>query len=113
MSAPMPPKQDLRGGKASDDSFPMSNNIFVVSINRRFFATGNCELATAITARSRTRIRPDLYHLGRWTSFSERIRHIWEWRTGFFVAVCEVGAASTTRTGLNGPIIALASEPQQ
>ena len=37
----MPPKQDLRGGHASADSFAMSKIIFVPSMNRCFFAVGN------------------------------------------------------------------------
>ena len=38
MSALMPPKHDLRGGKISADSFAMSSNTFVVSSMRCFFA---------------------------------------------------------------------------
>ena len=37
----MPPKQDLRGGKKSADSFAMSRNAFVPSMTRCFFAAGN------------------------------------------------------------------------
>jgi len=50
----MPPKHDLRGENASADSFVMSNTIFIVSMNRRFFAAGGDEIAIAIIARSRT-----------------------------------------------------------
>ena len=38
MSALIPPKHDLRGGKISADSFAMSSNTFVVSSMRCFFA---------------------------------------------------------------------------
>ena len=38
----MPPKQDLRGGKASVDSLAMSSNILVASMNRTFL-TGGCQ----------------------------------------------------------------------
>ena len=34
----MPPKHDLRGGKASADSFAMSNIAFVASMKRSFVA---------------------------------------------------------------------------
>lgn len=34
----MPPKHDLRGGNASDDSFEMSRSILTASINRCFLA---------------------------------------------------------------------------
>ena len=34
----MPPKHDLRGGNASDDSFAMSSSIFTASMNRCFLA---------------------------------------------------------------------------
>jgi hypothetical protein len=34
----MPPKHDLRGGNASEDSFAISSNIFAASMNRCFFA---------------------------------------------------------------------------
>ena len=52
MSALIPPRHDLRGGNASDDSFAMSSNAFAVSMNRCFFAVGSHEVWTAITARS-------------------------------------------------------------
>lgn len=38
MSAVIPPKQDLRGGKTSADSFAMSSSTFVTSSIRCFFA---------------------------------------------------------------------------
>ena len=50
----MPPKHDLRGGRASDDSFAMSNSIFVALTNRCFFAAENCE--------PRKKQRPGLLH---------------------------------------------------
>jgi len=37
----MPPKQDLRGGNQSDDSFAMSKTTFVASVSRCLFARGN------------------------------------------------------------------------
>jgi hypothetical protein len=46
----MPPKHDLRGGRASADSFAMSSNIFVASTSRCFFAVGSHEVGTAIIA---------------------------------------------------------------
>ena len=36
----MPPKHDLRGGNASEDSFAMSSNILAASTNRCFLAVG-------------------------------------------------------------------------
>src|ERR1700709_216740 len=44
MSAVMPPKHDLRGGKASADSFAMSSSIFIPLTSRSFFAGENREL---------------------------------------------------------------------
>jgi hypothetical protein len=45
----MPPKQDLRGGKASADSFAISSTVFVASMKRCLFAAESYELAHAIT----------------------------------------------------------------
>ena len=50
----MPPKQDLRGGNASADSFAMSSMALVASMIRSFVAVGSHELAYAIAIRSRT-----------------------------------------------------------
>ena len=36
----MPPKHDLSGGNASEDSFVMSNNVLTAAINRCFLAMG-------------------------------------------------------------------------
>jgi hypothetical protein len=36
----MPPKHDLSGGNASEDSFVISNNVLTASINRCFLAVG-------------------------------------------------------------------------
>ena len=44
MSALMPPKHDLRGGRVSDDSFAMSSSILIPSTIRRFFATEHRQL---------------------------------------------------------------------
>ena len=40
----MPPKHDLRGGKASADSFAMSNIAFVISMKRSFVTADIHEL---------------------------------------------------------------------
>ena len=40
----MPPKHDLRGGRASADSFAISSSIFVALTSRSFFAAENREL---------------------------------------------------------------------
>jgi hypothetical protein len=40
----MPPKHDLSGGKASDDSFAMSNNVLTASMNRCFLAARRQEI---------------------------------------------------------------------
>jgi hypothetical protein len=44
----MPPKHDLRGGRASADSFAMSSSIFVASMNRRFFAAGSRKIGSVL-----------------------------------------------------------------
>ena len=41
----MPPTHDLRGGKASVDSFAISSSDFVASIKRCFVSTKSRELA--------------------------------------------------------------------
>lgn len=43
MTALMPPRHDLRGPQKSANSLAMSSSIFVVSMNRCFFAAENCE----------------------------------------------------------------------
>ena len=43
----MAPKQDLRGGKASADSFAMSKRVIVASINRSLFAEQSRKLVKA------------------------------------------------------------------
>ena len=43
----MAPKQDLRGGKASDDSFAMSRRVIVASMNRSLFAEHSRKLVKA------------------------------------------------------------------
>ena len=50
----MPPKHDLRGGRASADSFAISSSIFVALTSRSFFAAENREL--------RMRPYPSLVH---------------------------------------------------
>ena len=54
MSALIPPKHDLRGGKASADSFAISSSVFVTSIMRCFFAAKINQLADATIVGSRT-----------------------------------------------------------
>ena len=71
----MPPKHDLRGGKASADSFAMSRNIFVASTSRCFFATQIRELADVMMFRPRTRARADLHSTGRRSPFSQKVGH--------------------------------------
>ena len=44
----MPPTQDLRGGKASVDSFAISSSDFVASMKRCFVSTKKRELADMI-----------------------------------------------------------------
>ena len=44
----MPPKQDLRGGKTSADSFAMSRSTFVVSMSRCFLAMKRGELVNVV-----------------------------------------------------------------
>ena len=50
----MAPKQDLRGGKTSADSFTMSRTVIVASISRRLFAEQRRELVNAMIGRLRT-----------------------------------------------------------
>ena len=54
MRALIPPKHDLRGGKASADSFAMSSIAFVASMKRYFFATESHELSGGIIVEYRT-----------------------------------------------------------
>ena len=66
----MPPKQDLRGGQASADSFAISTSVFVASMNRCFFAAKSCKAANEIIPWSRTRIWRELCIIGVEGSFS-------------------------------------------
>ena len=50
----MPPKHDLRGGKASADSFAISSIALVASMNRSLVAVKDHEFASAMITRSRT-----------------------------------------------------------
>ena len=50
----MPPKHDLRGGKASADSFAISSSALAASMKRCFFAVERHEFADAMRVRSRT-----------------------------------------------------------
>ena len=77
MSALIPPKHDLRGGNASDDSFAISKNVFVTSMSRCLFAAGNqwvwvcgdCQATTVhelgpvpveLVVKRRFRMKPDM-----------------------------------------------------
>ena len=50
----MPPKHDLRGGRASVDSFAISSSVFVASMKHCFVATEIHELLDLIIVRSHT-----------------------------------------------------------
>ena len=70
MSALIPPKHDLRGGKASADSFPMSISVFVASMKRRFVAGEGHELADAMIVRSHVHeLGPIPFPLVVWRGF--------------------------------------------
>ena len=60
----MPPKHDLRGGKASADSFAMSSMAFVISMKRSFVAAEINELVylTADGPISYTKLAQCLSH---------------------------------------------------
>ena len=52
----MPPKHDLRGGKASADSFAISSSVFITSTKRCFFATESRQVEDARMVRSLTEL---------------------------------------------------------
>ena len=57
----MPPKHDLRGGRASANSFVISSSVFIASMKHRFVVTEVHELADLIIVGSHTRTWPDLF----------------------------------------------------
>ena len=92
MSAFIPPRHDLRGGKASDDSLAISSSVLVASTNRCCFAAKTDELPVLIILGSRIRTWPGLRPVGRFALFSQKIGHN-----------RDVGEVSTTTRALGSP----------